>query len=113
MKRINHALTPGTIMVSSCHWSGGYNMTNVTFFAVISAAARSVVIREIGGEIVAVTGPLEGTVTAAPGAAVEYSHLLKAASARRLVTPMNSLRITSYAWASVWDGRPVHYNHYD
>lgn len=92
-----HTLKVGDIL--SCSW--GWEQTNVDFYQVIEVIGKMVKIREIecsmpNGEEGFMTGfviPLKDKFT-------DEEVLLKK------VLRGNSIKIESYAWANVWDGKP-------
>jgi hypothetical protein len=92
-----HTLKVGDIL--SCSW--GWEQTNVDFYQVIEVKGKMVKIREIqcsmpNGEEGFMTGfviPLKDQFT-------DEKILTKK------VLSGNSIKIASYAWANVWDGKP-------
>lgn len=90
-----HEFNVGDILVSS--W--GYDQTNVDFYEVVSILGPSMVgIREIGKKVVK-TEQTTDYVVAVPGS-------YDGPTLRKKVSPGHRVRITSYASASKWDGKP-------
>ncbi len=88
-------IQPGTIFVSL--W--GYDQTNVDFFEVISATAKTVQLRPIAKNRGPESRYMSDEVTPRPG---EYI----GGAFRRKLQPSNFVLINSVAIARVWDGRP-------
>jgi hypothetical protein len=95
----------GTIFASS--W--GYDQTNVDFYEVIKVTKASVVIREIAKAQQTKDDGWTGHVTPQPGEFVgdPMTRRLKAGWDN---TP--GVKVRSYAWARVWDGKPQHFTSY-
>lgn len=93
-ERVNykHGLKEGDILVAK--W--GYDQTNATWFEVIAVGEKSVKVREIGGK--AVDGDKEVPV---PGS-------FTGPVMNKIVGPGDSIRMSSYAKAYKWDGRPTY-----
>lgn len=92
--QFQHTLKEGDILVSS--W--GYDQTNIDFYEVVGVLPKAVVIREIASRIDHEERGAEYVVPV-PG---KYT----GPAMRKLVRQGNSVRIESYASASLWDGRP-------
>lgn len=95
----------GTIFASS--W--GYDQTNVDFYEVVKVTKASVVVREIAKAQQTADGGWTGYVTPQPGSFVgdPQTRRLKAGWDN---TP--SVKINSYAWARMWDGKPQRFTSY-
>ena len=101
MSTNTETIQPGTIFVSS--W--GYDQTNVDFFEVISATAKTVQLRPIAKDRSAESRYMSDEVTPKRG---EYI----GEPIRRKLQPSNFVSINSFAIARVWDGRPKTQTHY-
>ena len=93
----NHTLKVGDILY--CSW--GYDQTNVDFYQVVEVLGKMVKIREIecsmpNGE----EGFMTGYVIPTKDKFYKDDVLLKK------VLQGNSIKIESFAWANLWDGRP-------
>lgn len=94
-----HSLEVGHILVSS--W--GYDQTNIDFYEVTKIVGpHTVEVRPIKQVVTEATGWGCGKVMPLIG---EYS-----GDARRHRVSENSIKLTSFSWASVWDGRPKSYS---
>lgn len=94
-----HTFSVGDIIVS--HW--GYEQTNVDFYEVMGASPKSIVIRKVRQKLLNPSTRIQdGTelVVPVPGA-YEGSPLKKVPSG-------DSVKISSYAYAHKWGGKPEH-----
>lgn len=89
-----HTLKTGDILYSS--W--GYDQTNIDFYQVVDATEKTVTIREIASETVSNNKNMDYV------AAVKDSFI--GAPERKKANSENSLYLTSYSRASLWDGKP-------
>jgi hypothetical protein len=89
-----HSFQVGDILVSS--W--GYDQTNIDYYEVIAVGDKTVSIREIDSKVV---GDDETSFRVAPAA----GHYKGPAMVKKPL-PSGSVKITSYAYAHKWDGRP-------
>lgn len=96
-KNFQHSLKEGDILVSS--W--GYDQTNIDFYEVIKLLDKQVVIKEIAKNIISSDGYGSDKVVPVPG------HYI-GTPMRKAVSSRNSVKISSYAYASLWSGKPVH-----
>jgi hypothetical protein len=96
-----HKLTVGHILVAS--W--GYEQTNVDYYQVTALkGARTVELRKIGcvsNEDLHMQGTSTPRLDAFTGEAFT-----------RRVDERNSVKLTSYSWAHLWDGRPRRWTAY-
>jgi hypothetical protein len=91
-------LKVGDILVSS--W--GYDQTNVDFYQVVAVSPKGgVTIREIGKEFAGETGGPSEKVVAVPNS-------FTGPPMKKRPTPYGSVKISSYARAFKWDGKPAH-----
>lgn len=94
----------GDILSSS--W--GYDQTNVDFYKVVGLTAKSVKIVKVGQSIVEQTGWASENVVADPD-------IVLSEPVTRRFNPARDgygVRVSDYAWAYLWDGRPKHQSHY-
>ena len=91
-----HNLKEGDILYSS--W--GYDQTNIDFYQVIEVGEKSVKIRGIGSKIVD-SSPGSDMVAAVPGS-------FHGPTMTKMVGQGDVVRISSYASAYPWDGKPKH-----
>lgn len=96
-----HGLEVGHVFSSS--W--GYEQTNVDFYVVTKLIGRRMVELRKCACIRHDTSDVTGSVT-------PDSTKLVGEPIRRQVTPQGGVRITSYAYASLWDGRPERFSSY-
>ena len=98
----------GDILYSS--W--GYEQTNIDFFEVVKATAKTVTVRKIKSEKT-YTGDMSGTSKPVPGAFVEYSG--QSVDIRRKVCNYGGrdfISITNYANAYPCDSKPKVFSTY-
>jgi hypothetical protein len=86
-----------------CTW--GYNMTNVDFYQVVRCTGRSVYLQKLETEKIP-NGFLTGHMTPIRDRFVSDEF-------RKVLGEDRSIRLKSYAKASLWDGKPTYYNHCD
>ena len=100
-----HALTEGDIL--SCSW--GYEQTNVDFYVVVSVPSpQFVTLRQIAAPLIEQTGHMQGTRVPDPD-------MRKGKELRRHVDMSGgtaSVKISSYEYARMWDGKPQHVSWY-
>ena len=93
------ALKLGDILYSS--W--GYDQTNIDFYQVTRVLKASVEIRRISSK----QGPEDGFMTASVTPVKDYfvgEPMVKRIAYTQSGEP--NVKIKSYAWAYIWDGRP-------
>jgi len=96
-----HKLTVGHILVSS--W--GYEQTNVDFYQITALrGARTVELRKIGS-VSHEDLSMQGTCT-------PRADSFTGEAFTRRVDEDNAVKLTSYAWARLWDGRPRRWTAY-
>lgn len=98
-KRLNfsHSLKIGDILYSS--W--GYDQTNVDFYQVIDVLNKTIKIREIESAMPqGEDGFMTGNIIPVKDKFTKEKTLLKR------VLPDNCIKITSFSWARLWDGKP-------
>jgi len=95
-----HGLSVGDILYSS--W--GYDQTNIDFYQVTAVRGKMVEIRKIGGKIVRQSRGVD-YVVAVPNNFIGKP-LRKKPTGRKGEKP--KVKITSYSWASLWDGKPLY-----
>ena len=93
-KNFKHDLKVGSILYAS--W--GYDQTNIDFYQVIEAKAKSVVIRKIGSRVARSERGADYVVPA--------PNKFTGKAMTKRVSPGNSVRIASYSSAFLWDGKP-------
>lgn len=98
---MDRALEVGTVLVST--W--GYDQTNVDFYRVTKVTAKSVWLVPVAQKFVESTGWLSEMVTVDPD-------LTATGKEFRRKRRGNSVKLTSYSWASPWSGRNVNQTHY-
>jgi hypothetical protein len=93
-QQFKHSFQVGDILYSS--W--GYDQTNIDFYQVTAVGDRSIKIREIG----------QKTARQETGAdyVVAVPNSFQGAEMVKMVRPGDSVRISSYASAYKWDGKP-------
>ena len=101
MTNTTETIQPGTIFISS--W--GYDQTNVDFFEVISATAKTVQLRPIAQDRGPETSFMSESVTPKAG---QYT----GAAFRRKVQLGGYVSLNTFANAYVWDGSPQIQSHY-
>ncbi|OMH34807.1 hypothetical protein [Tersicoccus sp. Bi-70] len=97
------AAKTGTIYCSS--W--GYDQTNIDFYEVVAATAKTVQLRPIRSRCVEVTGELSEYVEPVPG---DYNG--EPFRRKVLTYARGAVAINGYTNAYPWDGRPRHATHY-
>lgn len=93
-KPLKHPLKVGDILYAS--W--GYNQTNIDFYEVTRLMKRMVEIREIASKLDHAERGADYLVPV-PGKFIGRK-------LRKLPDSKGTVRITSYAWAYLWDGKP-------
>jgi hypothetical protein len=96
-KAFVHSLQVGAVLYST--W--GYDQTNCDFYQVTRVIGRCVMIRRIGAESVSSNG------AAMTGSVIAMKDRFSGPELRKLVGENNSVKVSSFSWASLWDGRPV------
>lgn len=95
-----HNVKVGDVFV--CSW--GYDQTNIDFYQVAEVKGRQVVIRQITSRLV------NGEEGFMQGRSIPNKNNFKGEPMSKLVQSgyenRPSLKIESYAWASLWDGKP-------
>lgn len=100
-KAFKHTLEVGSILV--CSW--GYDQTNVDFYQVVELVGdKSVKVREIA-QTREETGYMTGTCVAVADSFTGDAMLKK-------VNEYNSIKIASYASASLWNGKAKRWSSY-
>lgn len=100
-----HTLKVGDILYSS--W--GYEQTNVNFYQVVELKGKnSVVVREIHSRIVSDNGPTTHVVAVPDSFLTPRNDYDKRGLpiTKRVDARYNSINISSYEWAKLWDGKP-------
>lgn len=97
-----HTLIVGDILNSS--W--GYEQTNVTFYQVTRVTKSSVELGVIKSAENYDGQSMTGTKTPLPGEFVSTNRFLKR------VKGAGQVKITSYEYARLWDGKPAHFSSY-
>ena len=95
-QNFRHGLQKDDILASS--W--GYDQTNVDFYQVVEVLDKAVRIRPIEQKVVS-SSPGSDSVVPVP------NHFSGAIMLKK-VSPGDSVKIESYAYASKWSGRPLH-----
>lgn len=96
-----HNFQIGDILYSS--W--GYDQTNVDFYQVVKVTPSTIGIRKIDSDLKA-TGFMCGHVTAKPGQFVSDEVMVKRPDRNGYI------KISSYASANKWDGKPKYQSWY-
>jgi len=100
--RASHSLSVGDVLYSS--W--GYDQTNIDFYEVVSVRGACVDLRELKQNRNEQAIGMQGTCTARRG---EYAgEIIRG----KRPTGLNTIRIASYATASIWDGRALSWSSY-
>lgn len=97
-----HTLKTGDILVST--W--GYDQTNVDFYQVVEVKDKSVVVREIEGHLV------NGEDGFMSGRIMPVANRFKGQPMTKRVSIGNYIKITDYAVAQAWSGKPVYCSWY-
>jgi hypothetical protein len=95
--------------IFSASW--GYDQTNVDFYEVVRLTGASVVVRKIASRDVGggAAAQWSGKAVPVPG---QYTG---EEMTKRIITGYQgrpSFKVTSYSWASLWDGEPEYYSTY-
>jgi len=93
-----HSLVVGDILESS--W--GYDQTNASFYQVLAVTDKSVKVRSLNKKVVSDTS--YGVVRVVP---IPDSFNRHEQAVVKRVSPRGSVKISSYEWASKWDGNPA------
>ena len=99
--KIGNKLQVGHILKSS--W--GYDQTNVDFYQVLEVKSASVIICKISSTEIEATGWAQGKVVPVIDTFLGEPFLKR-------VLDGDTIKIESYAYARLWDGRPVQYTAY-
>lgn len=102
-KTAAHIYKVGDILYSS--W--GYDQTNINFYEVVKATASTVTLWPMG-KLKTYNGHMSGTV-------VPTDKLVLGSNAkaiRRKASGDNSIRISDYEYAHLWDGKPKGFTEY-
>lgn len=109
----------GMILVSS--W--GYDQTNIEFFKIVKVSNKSVWIQQLRNKVVEQTGFMSETVVPsdevskggwvdAPDGVGQVYDPDHVPAPERKVWKGDSVKLSSYAWARVWDNKPKYASHY-
>lgn len=96
-----HTLAVGDVLYA--RW--GYEQTNVDFYEVVAVRGAVVDLRELAQDSTE-THSMQGRCSAKPGQYI--GEIMKG----KRPSPQNSVRLTSFSWASPWDGQPLHWSSY-
>lgn len=98
-----HTLEVGDILV--CSW--GYEQTNVDFYQVVRLVGKTIaIIREIEST------HLDEAGCGMSGIKMPVKDAFSGEEMVKKIGKGNYVRITSFAWASPWNGKPCRYNWY-
>ena len=92
--QFQHSLKMGDILVTS--W--GYDQTNIDYFQVTAVGEKSVKIRELNKKLVGQSGQDDVVMPA--------TNSFKGPEMLKIVGLNNSVKVYSFAWAHLWDGKP-------
>ena len=101
-KNTMHGLTVGAILTAS--W--GYDQTQIDWFQVIATNGKQVTIREIQGKVVRTDSVGNEYVVAMPDHFLQGEAPLKKIPSGSVEKRNVSIKLTSYKWLSLWDGKP-------
>jgi hypothetical protein len=104
-----NTVTPTVGQILSSSW--GYEQTNVDFYQVIKVSASQVTIKEIHSEHVSEDGFMTGKVMPLPNVFKEEEKEIRR-KFRSYSKDNYSVSVTSYKYASLWNGKPERYSSY-
>lgn len=100
-QNFEHNVKVGDIFYTS--W--GYEQTNIDFYQVIEVKGKFATIRQIAGEVTDYHSSMSGEKVATPGAFLERSEPIR----KMILRGYNGepyMKISSFEYASPWDGKP-------